>query len=102
MLETQGENSKTLHIYLLCILPRVRTHACAVALVPNRLRDVQATDDIRYDLTIMESTLVILMGSVMSEEGQAAFQPTIRWMAHSAEWAHRVRCSNAGLPCPVG
>jgi hypothetical protein len=50
----------------------------------------------------MESTLVLLMGSMMSKEGQAAFESPIRWHPQSAEWARKARCSIAGLPHPVG
>ena len=55
-----------------------RAHAHAVALVLNRLRDPIAKKDLRLDLSIMESTLVLLMGSMMSKEGQAAFESPIR------------------------
>jgi hypothetical protein len=100
--QTRGETGKTLHIYLLCSLPGVRAHARAVALVPDRLRDPIAEKDLRLDLSIMESTLVLLMGSMMSKEGQAAFESPIRWHPQSAEWARKARCSIAGLPHPVG
>jgi hypothetical protein len=42
------------------------------------------------------------MGSMMSKEGQAAFESPIRWHPQSAEWAGKARCSIAGLPHPVG
>lgn len=100
--QNQGDRGKTLHIYLLCSLPSVKVHARVVALVTERPRDVIAMAELQYDLSIMESTLVVLMGSMMSEEGQVAFQSPINWMPHSAEWARKARCSIAGLPCPIG
>jgi len=39
------------------------------------------------DLTILESILVRLLGTMMSPEGQAAYDNPIRWMPHAADWA---------------
>ena len=68
----------------------------------TRPPDPQAMEDLVYNLTIMESTLILLLGTMMSVEGQAAYQAPIRWMPKAAEWAHKARRSIVGLPSPVG
>jgi hypothetical protein len=87
--QSKGDRGNTLHIYLLCSLPSVQVHGRVVALIPEWLRDVIAMTELQYDLFIMESTLVVPMGSKMSEEGHAAFQCPIRWMPPSAEWSRK-------------
>jgi hypothetical protein len=50
----------------------------------------------------MESTLVLLLGTTMSTEGQMVYEPPVRWMLYSSEWARKARLSINELPYPVG
>lgn len=97
-----GERAKTLHIYMLCSLPGVRFHLRVVAVHPDQSRDTREEEDLLYDHTLTESALTILLGTIMSAEGQTAYKSPIRWMAMSSEWARKVRLSIAGLPSPIG
>jgi hypothetical protein len=93
-----GERAKTLHIYMLYSWPSVRFHLRVVAVHPDQPRDTRKEDD----HTLTESALTILLGTIMSAEGQTAHKSPIRWMAMSSEWARKVRLSIAGLPSPIG
>jgi hypothetical protein len=75
---------------MLCGLKDVRVHSRVVATVPDPAPDPQAMEDLVYDLTIMESTLILLLGTMMSVEGQAAYQAPIRWMPKAVEWDTRL------------
>ena len=39
----------------------------------TRPPDPQAMEDLVYNLTIMESTLILLLGAMLSVEGEAAY-----------------------------
>ena len=58
---------------MLCSMKDVRVHSRVVAKVPDLPPDPQAMEDLVYDLTIMESTLILLLGAMLSVEGEAAY-----------------------------
>jgi hypothetical protein len=73
-----GERAKTLHIYMLCGLPGVRFHLRVVAVHPDQSRDTREEEDLLYDHTLTESALTILLGTIISAEGQAAYKSPVR------------------------
>jgi len=87
-----GERAKTLHIYMLCSLPGARFHLRVVAVHPEQSRDTREEECLLYDYTLTESALTILLGIIMSAEGQTAYKSPIRWMAMSSEWARTLNC----------
>ena len=65
---TSGERGKTLHVYLLCSLPDVVHHARVIAIFPDEPQEPEAIEDTLYDITIMESNMVLLLGTMMSQK----------------------------------
>lgn len=99
---TSGERGKTLHVYMLCSLPDVVHHARVIAILPDEPQEPEAIEDMLYDITIMESNMVLLLGTIMSPKGQAHYDSPIRWMPQSSEWARRTRRTIDALPDPIG
>lgn len=95
MRRTSGERGKTLHVYMLCSIPGVRFHSRVIALAPQ-LKDTESVEETMRDLTILESILVLLLGTMMSPEGQAAYDSPIRWMPHAADWGRETRSPSTG------
>lgn len=93
--------SKMLHIYMLCSHPDVQVHARAVAISPTSASTHQQLQELEYDLTVIESVLSILLGTIMSLEGEKATRP-IAFKPEAIRWAHQVRRQIDDLPPPVG
>ncbi len=87
---------------MLCSLPDVVHHARVIAILPDEPQEPEAIEDMLYDITIMESNMVLLLGTMMSPEGQALYDSPIRWMPQSSEWARRTRRTIDALPDPIG
>jgi hypothetical protein len=82
----RNTQSKTLHIYMLCSHPDVQVHARCVAISPISATTHQQLQDLEYDLPMIESVLSILLGTIMSPEGEKSY---------------KADCLQAGR-CPLG
>ena len=70
--QTSGDRASTLHVYLLCSQPTIQFESRVVALTPlsDQCVDISTRESLLYDLTIMETTMMILLGTLMSPQGR--------------------------------